>query len=146
MVERVRNPSHEQSSYRFFYAYGSAAEWDTCFFTSYDLAQSTTCGSVSKLQVGRSVNLSQFTHHLLKLGYSSRERRGGSLTTKERYSPLLSTGWGLHCFTVVIWTRVSNSGNMTTPEVSGLLKAHTRKTPRLRSIDCKSGLFTSWTN
>jgi len=30
-----------------------------------------------------SVNLSQFTHHPLELGYSYREERGGSLTTTE---------------------------------------------------------------
>ena len=31
---------------------GKAAGLDTCFFTSYGLARSTTCGSVSTLQVG----------------------------------------------------------------------------------------------
>ena len=61
-----------------------------------------------------SVNLSQCTHHPPKLGYSSRERRGGSLTT---------TGWDLHFCPwwseprLAIWVR-------------DLLEGYTRKTSR----------------
>ena len=69
-------------------AYGSAAGLDTCFLTSHDLAWSTTCGSVSSLQVGRgSVNLSKLTHHPPKFRYSYRKGRGGSFTTVQWFWP-----------------------------------------------------------
>jgi len=45
-------------------------------FTSYGLAWSTTCGSLSSLQVGGSVDLRQVSHHPLTLGYSYRKGRG----------------------------------------------------------------------
>jgi len=52
-----------------------------------------------------SVNPSQFTRHPLKLGYSSREGRGGSLTTMT----LIIQGWDLHRFAMVIRTHDSDS-------------------------------------
>jgi len=54
-----------------------------------------------------SVNLSQFTHNPLDIGYSYREGKGGSLTTLEWPWPF-STGWDLH-FTRLIGSQSSNS-------------------------------------
>jgi len=52
---------------------------------SYGLARSITGVSIIALGWG-SVNLSHsFTHYPMKLIYSSRERRGGSLTTMDEY-------------------------------------------------------------
>ena len=56
---------------------------------------------------------------------------------------LITTGWDLNFFSVVIRTHISNL------EWGGLLKAHPRKTPRrqwgwnLHSKDCESGFWPS---
>jgi len=62
------------------------------------------CGSGNPSQFTHHPPISQITHHPPEVGYSSREGRGGSLTTMEWSWPSLPTGWDLQFVTVVIWT------------------------------------------
>jgi len=81
-----------------------------------------------------SVNPSQFTHYPPKLGYTSLEGSGGSLTTTELFWPSLSTGWDLQCFYRDVPDQWQQFG------VRSLLKVHTSEA----GICDLSKLYTNW--
>jgi len=74
-------------------SYGSAAGLDTCFFTSYSLARSTMCGSISSLQIGvsqpKSVDTSPTETRLL---FSRREKNNPPPPARRNSATLLKKG------------------------------------------------------
>jgi len=63
-------------------AYGKVAGLDFCFSSVVAWHGAPRANQYHRSRLGV-VNLSQFTHHLSKLGYFYQEERGGSLTTVE---------------------------------------------------------------